>query len=164
MVNAAGSPTFYEFDSTELLVLPGEMDDRDEEPLVIYHSHTATEAYPSRADIALARSRTRTTCSSPTRECGITRPGLSSGRTESWTEGDREEIMVTDDQSTEQRRILMAIEVPHPDDLAHLHRWREVRDRGRRHAGRGHRPRGQPHPGIREQLVDSSGGGDELRR
>ena len=30
------------------------MDDRDEEPVVIYHSHTATEAYPSRTDIGLA--------------------------------------------------------------------------------------------------------------
>jgi [CysO sulfur-carrier protein]-S-L-cysteine hydrolase len=30
------------------------MDERDEEPVVIYHSHTATEAYPSRTDIALA--------------------------------------------------------------------------------------------------------------
>jgi proteasome lid subunit RPN8/RPN11 len=26
----------------------------DEEPVVIYHSHTATEAYPSRTDIGLA--------------------------------------------------------------------------------------------------------------
>lgn len=55
MVNAAGSPTFYEFDSTELLQLYKEMDDRDEEPVVIYHSHTATEAYPSRTDINLAQ-------------------------------------------------------------------------------------------------------------
>jgi proteasome lid subunit RPN8/RPN11 len=31
------------------------MDDRDEEPVVIYHSHTATEAYPSRTDINLAQ-------------------------------------------------------------------------------------------------------------
>jgi proteasome lid subunit RPN8/RPN11 len=31
-----------------------EMDDNDEEPVVIYHSHTATEAHPSRTDIALA--------------------------------------------------------------------------------------------------------------
>lgn len=54
MVNAAGSPTFYEFDSTELLALYKDMWDRDEEPLVIYHSHTATEAYPSRTDIGLA--------------------------------------------------------------------------------------------------------------
>jgi len=54
MVNAAGSPTFYEFDSTELLQLYKEMDARDEEPVVVYHSHTATEAYPSRTDIGLA--------------------------------------------------------------------------------------------------------------
>jgi len=32
-----------------------EMDERDEEPVVIYHSHTATEAYPSRTDVALAQ-------------------------------------------------------------------------------------------------------------
>ena len=54
MVNAAGSPTFYEFDSTELLALYKDMDARDEEPVVVYHSHTATEAYPSRTDIGLA--------------------------------------------------------------------------------------------------------------
>ena len=55
MVNAASSPTFYEFDSTDLLSLYREMDDRGEEPVVVYHSHTATEAYPSRTDIALAQ-------------------------------------------------------------------------------------------------------------
>ncbi len=54
MVNAASSPTFYEFDSTDLLALYKDMDSRDEEPVVIYHSHTATEAYPSRTDIGLA--------------------------------------------------------------------------------------------------------------
>jgi [CysO sulfur-carrier protein]-S-L-cysteine hydrolase len=54
MINAARSPTFYEFDSMELLHLYREMDDRDEEPVVIYHSHTATEAYPSRTDISYA--------------------------------------------------------------------------------------------------------------
>ena len=54
MVNAAGSPTFYEFDPTELLELYKQMWDNDEEPVVIYHSHTATEAYPSRTDIGLA--------------------------------------------------------------------------------------------------------------
>jgi [CysO sulfur-carrier protein]-S-L-cysteine hydrolase len=54
MVNAAGSPTFYEFDSTELLALYKQMWANDEEPVVIYHSHTATEAYPSRTDIGLA--------------------------------------------------------------------------------------------------------------
>ena len=30
------------------------MDDKDEEPVVIYHSHTATEAYPSRTDVSYA--------------------------------------------------------------------------------------------------------------
>ncbi|MFM8897042.1 MAG: Mov34/MPN/PAD-1 family protein [Actinomycetales bacterium] len=54
MLNAARSPTFYEFDSTDLLRLYRELDDADEVPVVIYHSHTATEAYPSRTDIALA--------------------------------------------------------------------------------------------------------------
>lgn len=54
MLNAAMSPTFYEFDSGDLLKLYREMDDNDEEPVVIYHSHTATEAYPSRTDINLA--------------------------------------------------------------------------------------------------------------
>ena len=54
MVNAARSPTFYEFDSMDLLRLYREMDQRDEEPVVVYHSHTATEAFPSRTDIAYA--------------------------------------------------------------------------------------------------------------
>ena len=54
MINAARSPTFYEFDSTDLLNLYKDMDARDEEPVVIYHSHTATEAYPSRTDISYA--------------------------------------------------------------------------------------------------------------
>jgi proteasome lid subunit RPN8/RPN11 len=54
MLNAARSPTFYEFDSADLLKLYQEMAANDEEPVVIYHSHTATEAYPSRTDIAYA--------------------------------------------------------------------------------------------------------------
>ncbi|HET9138101.1 M67 family metallopeptidase [Actinophytocola sp.] len=54
MVNAARSPTFYEFDSTDLLKLYRELDANGEVPVVIYHSHTATEAYPSRTDINLA--------------------------------------------------------------------------------------------------------------
>ena len=51
MLNAARSPTFYEFDSADLLALYKEMAANDEEPVVVYHSHTATEAYPSRTDI-----------------------------------------------------------------------------------------------------------------
>ena len=54
MANAERSPTFYTFDSTEQFKVWKEMDDRDEEPVVIYHSHTATEAYPSRTDTDLA--------------------------------------------------------------------------------------------------------------
>jgi [CysO sulfur-carrier protein]-S-L-cysteine hydrolase len=54
MENAERSPTFYRFDSLEQLKVWREMDDRDEEAVVIYHSHTATEAYPSRTDISYA--------------------------------------------------------------------------------------------------------------
>ena len=55
MTNAERSPTFYRFDSQEQLRVWREMDDRDEEPVVIYHSHTGTEAHPSRTDVALAQ-------------------------------------------------------------------------------------------------------------
>lgn len=70
MLNAARSPTFYEFDSTDLLHLYREMDDRDEVPVVIYHSHTATEAYPSRTDISYASEPDAHYVLVSTRECG----------------------------------------------------------------------------------------------
>jgi len=54
MLNADRSPTFFRFDPAEQLRLYNEMDDRDEEIVVVYHSHTATEAYPSRTDISYA--------------------------------------------------------------------------------------------------------------
>ena len=54
MLNAARSPTFYQFDSGEQLKLYREMDSNDEVPAVVYHSHTATEAYPSRTDVSYA--------------------------------------------------------------------------------------------------------------
>ncbi|GAA1088152.1 M67 family metallopeptidase [Tsukamurella spumae] len=54
MLNAERSPTFYRFDSGEQLRVWRGMDERDEEPVVIYHSHTATEAYPSRTDARFA--------------------------------------------------------------------------------------------------------------
>ncbi len=54
MQNAERSPTFYRFDSGEQFHLWQQMDDNDEEPVVIYHSHTATQAYPSRTDISYA--------------------------------------------------------------------------------------------------------------
>jgi [CysO sulfur-carrier protein]-S-L-cysteine hydrolase len=54
MTNAERSPTFYRFDSGEQFRVWRDMEERDEEPVVIYHSHTATEAYPSRTDISYA--------------------------------------------------------------------------------------------------------------
>jgi proteasome lid subunit RPN8/RPN11 len=54
MANAERSPTFYRFDSAEQLTVWREMDRNDEVPVVIYHSHTATEAYPSRTDVSYA--------------------------------------------------------------------------------------------------------------
>jgi [CysO sulfur-carrier protein]-S-L-cysteine hydrolase len=54
MLNAARSPTFYEFDSGDLLRLYRELDANGEVPVVIYHSHTATEAFPSRTDVSYA--------------------------------------------------------------------------------------------------------------
>lgn len=70
MLNAAMSPTFYEFDSTDLLKLYRDMDDRDEEPVIVYHSHTSTEAYPSRTDINLAAEPGAHYVLVSTRECG----------------------------------------------------------------------------------------------
>ena len=54
MTNAERSPTFFRFDPAEQLQLYKELDTAGEEIVVVYHSHTATEAYPSRTDISLA--------------------------------------------------------------------------------------------------------------
>ncbi len=54
MLNAERSPTFHRFDSGEQLAVWREMDAAEEVPVVIYHSHTATEAYPSRTDVSYA--------------------------------------------------------------------------------------------------------------
>ncbi|HZK36290.1 MAG TPA: M67 family metallopeptidase [Aeromicrobium sp.] len=70
MLNAAMSPTFYEFDSGDLLRLYREMDERDEEPVIVYHSHTSTHAYPSRTDISLAQEPGAHYVLVSTRECG----------------------------------------------------------------------------------------------
>jgi proteasome lid subunit RPN8/RPN11 len=48
MANAERSPTFFSFDVVEQLRVWQEMDRRDEEPLVVYHSNPYHEAYPSR--------------------------------------------------------------------------------------------------------------------
>jgi [CysO sulfur-carrier protein]-S-L-cysteine hydrolase len=56
MTNAERSPTFYVMDPTELFTVFRSMADagEDEDEFVIYHSHTATEAYPSRTDVSIA--------------------------------------------------------------------------------------------------------------
>src|ERR1700752_2154427 len=54
MLNAERSPTFYRFDSGEQLRVWRAMDQADEGPVVIYHSHNPTEADPSRTDISYA--------------------------------------------------------------------------------------------------------------
>ncbi|MFD3520534.1 Mov34/MPN/PAD-1 family protein [Streptomyces sp. NPDC058653] len=51
MRNAARSPTYYEWDGDEHNQVDKEMRRREEDVIVVYHSHTATEAYPSRTDI-----------------------------------------------------------------------------------------------------------------
>ena len=54
MINADRSPTFFRFDPQEQFDLYKAMSAAGEEIVVVYHSHTSTEAYPSRTDIALA--------------------------------------------------------------------------------------------------------------
>lgn len=70
MRNAERSPTFFRFDSDEQFQVWRELDDRGEEPVVIYHSHTATEAYPSRTDISYAMEPHAHYVVVSTRECG----------------------------------------------------------------------------------------------
>jgi [CysO sulfur-carrier protein]-S-L-cysteine hydrolase len=51
MENAARSMTYYEFDSQEYYRVFDAADRRGDEFVIVYHSHSATEAYPSRTDI-----------------------------------------------------------------------------------------------------------------
>ena len=70
MTNAERSPTFFRFDSTEQLKVWRELDERDEVPVVVYHSHTSTAAYPSRTDINLAAEPDAHYVLVSTAECG----------------------------------------------------------------------------------------------
>ena len=54
MINADRSPTFFRFEPEEQFALYKHLSTSGEEIVVVYHSHTATEAYPSRTDISLA--------------------------------------------------------------------------------------------------------------
>jgi len=53
-INAEASPYRYSVDPKDLLRIYRDVDSNDWEVLVIYHSHTQTEAYPSPTDIRLA--------------------------------------------------------------------------------------------------------------
>jgi [CysO sulfur-carrier protein]-S-L-cysteine hydrolase len=70
MTNAERSPTFFRFDSTEQFKVWRQLDEREEVPVVIYHSHTATPAYPSPTDIALASEPSAHYVLVSTAECG----------------------------------------------------------------------------------------------
>lgn len=54
MRNAAASRTRYAMDPDEQLAVWRDMEERGEQPVVIYHSHTATEATPSAPDVRYA--------------------------------------------------------------------------------------------------------------
>ena len=54
MTNAERSTRLHRFDSREQLRVWRSMDDAEEVPLAIYHSHTRTAAWPSVRDINLA--------------------------------------------------------------------------------------------------------------
>ena len=54
MWNASASETFFEFDGAQQLAVWREMEKNNEDPVAIYYSHTASEAYPSRTTIAFA--------------------------------------------------------------------------------------------------------------
>lgn len=52
--NAEASPYRYNVEPKDLLRIYRDLDDHGWDVLVIYHSHTHTEAYPSQTDIRLA--------------------------------------------------------------------------------------------------------------
>lgn len=52
--NAEASPYRYSVDSRDLLKIHRECEDNGWDFLAIYHSHTASEAYPSPTDVRLA--------------------------------------------------------------------------------------------------------------
>ena len=52
--NAEASPLRYNLDPQDQFRIMTEMDEKEEELSAIYHSHTASPAYPSQTDINLA--------------------------------------------------------------------------------------------------------------
>ena len=154
-------PTFYEFDPTDLLKLYREMDDRDEEPVVVYHSHTATEAYPSRTDIGLAQEPNAHYVLVCTREHGNSE-GPVEFRSYRIVDGEvtEEEVAVVSVQRAEEQG-LMAVEVRIPTIL------RTYTGGEKAVAGEGATlaevidDLEANHPGIKERLIEQDG---DLRR
>jgi proteasome lid subunit RPN8/RPN11 len=54
MRNIAQARDFFQFDPQQQLQVWREMEDKGEEPIVIFHSHTDSQVYPSREDIQYA--------------------------------------------------------------------------------------------------------------
>ena len=54
VTNRAEGNRLYMMDDEELFAVLKELDDRGEDPLVIYHSHPETQAYPSKTDVEMA--------------------------------------------------------------------------------------------------------------
>jgi proteasome lid subunit RPN8/RPN11 len=54
MTNAEPSTSFFRFDPAEQLRLLRELDSQDQEIVVVYHSHTQSQAYPSPTDVGHA--------------------------------------------------------------------------------------------------------------
>jgi proteasome lid subunit RPN8/RPN11 len=54
VTNRAEGNRLYMMDDEELFAVLKEFDDRGEDPLVIYHSHPASPAYPSKTDVEMA--------------------------------------------------------------------------------------------------------------
>jgi [CysO sulfur-carrier protein]-S-L-cysteine hydrolase len=53
-INAEASPLRYSLDASDQFRIMQEMEESGEELLAIYHSHTASAAYPSQTDVNLA--------------------------------------------------------------------------------------------------------------
>ena len=53
--NAEASPFRYNIDPRDILRIEREIDDNDWHVLVIYHSHVASDAYPSPTDVRLSQ-------------------------------------------------------------------------------------------------------------
>jgi proteasome lid subunit RPN8/RPN11 len=54
VTNRAEGNRLYMMDDEELFAVLKELNDRGEDPMVIYHSHPASPAYPSKTDVEMA--------------------------------------------------------------------------------------------------------------